>query len=897
MTPSLLQKYFHQPDTLPAEVAQLVAQCLEQEKVQAYAMGDLDQHKRFTERWLILGERHVAAVEPNGEWRNGSTARSITKLPLVDIEKWEWLEGLSSSRLNLIHRDGKLLASLQFTRRQSRAMSNLQFLAEQTRDRLRAAGESSESAAEIESAEEYREAMLKALLEAKSTLAVPKMGVMMRLLSYLRPHWRNVAIGLSLAALLTGLNLLPPYLTGALIDKIIRPAETGAIADPWFWLWVLIGALAFVWAGGEFFSYLRLRIMALTGEKIAAQLRGQIYAHMQKLSLAFFSTRSTGSLITRVSSDTERLWDFITFGIIEIIVAVLQIIGVAIALMLMDWSLALLVLIPLPLMTWLFYRHSQRIQILFLRIWRKWSAMTGVLSDVIPGIRVVKAFAQEGHEIHRFEERNRALERESDNLHETWTRFWPKMVMLMHVCSLIVWSVGAPHEQKLAAVNERMISLGLKNTRLLNKLMSWTTKKNTPESLRYGIGVSTPADMVLLLEKMYRSELVDSSASREMIEVMSHQQWNSMIPRLLSWETEPELKVAHKTGSVTGVRVDVGLVFSPRTDFAIAVFCDKVRDLRDSEDNLAELAVAQAARLCWNYLTGDSTLTRPFFTAVDWQHFPAGEWARLYLHNAPFPHASRDSGYTYVGSSSDASTRKFFPRHPHYDDSTAIVIIPKGYHVVNGGNDLIIHFHGWWNDVDSVMEKFGLVQQLVESRKNAILVLVQGPYRAPDSHGGKMEAVGGFRRLVEEILTVLKAEKKIDSENIGRIIISAHSGGYRPAVYAVANGGLAGHIREVFLFDAFYSEYEKFLPWLKQNNANRLRSIYTEHLAAEHRDFIKLLKKEKLNYEDRLSAEAQIVLLPTAICHNCVMEGNFQKWLEVSGLAPIEVDKVGSESR
>jgi len=97
---------------------------------------------------------------------------------------------------------------------------------------------------------------------------------------------------------------------------------------------------------------------------------------MQKLSLSFFSTRSTGSLITRVSSDTDRLWDFITFGIIEIIVAVLQIIGVAIALLVMDWSLAVLVLIPLPLMTWLFYRHSQKIQILFLRIWRKWSAMT-----------------------------------------------------------------------------------------------------------------------------------------------------------------------------------------------------------------------------------------------------------------------------------------------------------------------------------------------------------------------------------------------------------------------------------------------------------------------------------------------------------------------------------------
>ncbi|MDZ7292995.1 MAG: class A beta-lactamase-related serine hydrolase [candidate division KSB1 bacterium] len=451
--------------------------------------------------------------------------------------------------------------------------------------------------------------------------------------------------------------------------------------------------------------------------------------------------------------------------------------------------------------------------------------------------------------------------------------------------NLVLDALGGSHEQKLAAVNERMIALGLKNTRLLNKLMSWPTKKNTPESLRYGVGVSTPADMILLLEKMYRGELVDSAASREMVEVMSRQQYNSMIPRFLPWETEPNLRVAHKTGSVTGVRVDVGLVLSPRTDFALAIFCDEARDQRDSEDNLAELAVAKAARLCWNYFTGDSALARPFFTSVDWQRFPAGEWARLYLRNSPFPHPSRDNGYTHSENAADSTTRRFFPRHPHYDDSTAIVIIPKGYHLVEGANDLIIHFHGWWNEVDSVMESFGLVQQLLASRRNAILVLAQGPYRAPDSHGGKMEDPGGLRRFVEEILQMLKAENKTASEKIGRVILSAHSGGYRPLAFAVAYGGLAEHIRELFLFDAFYAHYEKFIPWLKQNRWNRLRSIYTGHLAGEHRDFMAMLKKEKLKYSDQLAANARIVLLPTTVCHNCVMEENFKRWLEISCLA------------
>jgi ATP-binding cassette subfamily B protein len=260
----------------------------------------------------------------------------------------------------------------------------------------------------------------------------------------LKPHKKPAAIGLTLAMLLTSLQLLPPYLTKVLVDDILRPVESGRITDPSFWLWVVIGSLAVVWSVSEFISFLRLRIMALTGEKIATQLREDIYSHMQKLSLSFFGSRTTGSLITRVSSDTDRLWDFITFGIIEVVVSVFQIIGVAAALFLQDWSLAILVLVPLPIMTVMFYWHSQKIQVLFLRIWRKWAAMTGVLSDVIPGIRVVKAFAQEEHEVKRFRDKNDALEAEAEILHRQWTRFWPTVVMLMHVCSLIVWAVGAP---------------------------------------------------------------------------------------------------------------------------------------------------------------------------------------------------------------------------------------------------------------------------------------------------------------------------------------------------------------------------------------------------------------------------------------------------------------------
>ncbi|MGH7598786.1 MAG: ABC transporter ATP-binding protein [bacterium] len=450
MTKNLLQTYFKQEDELPLPLREAFAKALPDETVRVYALSDLDGQQRYSECWLILGERHLVILAPDGALKNGQTAWTAQTLSLLDIEKFELLEGLSSSRLHVISTKNELLASLQFTRRQAPAIGNLQFVAEQTRKRLLESSTPKELAGDFDPATEYQDAVLKAVKEAKATLAMPKIGVMLRLLAYLKPHKKPVAIGLALAVMLTGLQLLPPYLTRILVDKILKPVESGHGTGASSLLWIVIGSLAAVWSIGEFISFLRLRIMALTGEKVAKQLREDIYSHMQKLSLSFFGSRTTGSLITRVSSDTDRLWDFVTFGIIEMVVSVLQIIGVAVALFLQDWSLAIFVLVPLPIMTAMFYWHSQKIQVLFLRIWRKWSAMTGVLSDVIPGIRVVKAFAQEQHEVKRFREKNDALEAEAEILHRQWTRFWPTVVMLMHVCSLIVWAVGAPRVLRYA---------------------------------------------------------------------------------------------------------------------------------------------------------------------------------------------------------------------------------------------------------------------------------------------------------------------------------------------------------------------------------------------------------------------------------------------------------------
>ena len=477
-------------------------------------------------------------------------------------------------------------------------------------------------------------------------------------------------------------------------------------------------------------------------------------------------------------------------------------------------------------------------------------------------------------------------------------------VLLMIVVSdnsatnVVIDALGSTHAEKLAAVNGRMAALGLRNTRLLNRLMAWETKTDSSESIRYGVGVSTPADMVLLLEKLHSGELADSSSSQKMIEILGAQLYDSAIPRFLPVERE-NILVAHKTGGVTGVATDAGLVLSAKADLAIAAFTELGPDRRDSADNLMQVAIAKAARLAWNHFTGDTVMERPFLTSIDWNAFPGGEWTRIFLQNALYPHPSRSEGWRYQDN--------FYARDPHYIDSSAVIIIPEGFKPRNGAVDLIVHFHGWNNDNLGVLEKFRLPQQLAASRRNAVLVLAQGPWRAQDSGGGRMEDEGGCKRMVEEILAVLRSERRIGAEDgLGRVIVSAHSGGYRPAIYAVSRGGLQKEISEVFLFDAFYALTEELIPWLKADKKHLLRSVYTEHLAGEHAAFQKLLRTDRLRFVEEAPRDASGQMAgaagvrvagtkglsahfePTAECHSCVILNRFQRWLEASSLGEIE---------
>lgn len=204
---------------------------------------------------------------------------------------------------------------------------------------------------------------------------------------------------------------------------------------------------------------------------------------------------------------------------------------------------------------------------------------------------------------------------------------------------------------------------------------------------------------------------------------------------------------------------------------------------------------------------------------------PGSDFGRLIvtqLVSAPFPHPARARGHTWNG--------QFFPADKHYSDSTVALFIPKGFRA-GKTVDAVVHFHGWGNHVARVLVEHRLLEQFAASRRNAVLIVPQGPREASDSFGGKLEDEGGFRRFMEEALRVLQtgpASRAFRKAQWGRIVLSGHSGGYRAIAFILDRGGLTDQVREVWLFDGLYAQTDKFARWFR-NPATRFVNLYTEN--------------------------------------------------------------------
>jgi ATP-binding cassette subfamily B protein len=429
----IIERYADQPPQLPRELRHRIEADWDGAPVLLYALADLDHQLRLTETWVALGPTHFAVARRTpGGW----DVRSLWRARITAVRE---APGLSATTLTLLGTPGDPpVAVLRYSHRQRRAVENLRFVLEEE-----LAGRSVPTG---DADREYADSVARPIRETQALVAGQHVAVIRRLLGYLWPYRSALARGMGAAAVITLVSLVPPYLAGTLIDRVVRPAQAGALASgkAAVLAWIAVAAMALVYLIRQAAALVRLRLMAILGEHVARDLRAELYEHIQRLSLSFFSRKKTGSLITRVSADTDRLWDFLAFGVVDVSLSLVMLLGLGAVLLSLDWRLGLVMTAPVPAFCWLIYRHGEDINRLFLRAWRKWSRVTDVLSDTIPGIRVVKAFNQESREIRRFGERNEDVTAEFNRIHRLWTGFWPLLMLAVHATTVGVWAFAVP---------------------------------------------------------------------------------------------------------------------------------------------------------------------------------------------------------------------------------------------------------------------------------------------------------------------------------------------------------------------------------------------------------------------------------------------------------------------
>jgi ATP-binding cassette subfamily B protein len=257
-----------------------------------------------------------------------------------------------------------------------------------------------------------------------------------RALGYLKPYWL-LAVGIFVTLLLSSLlNLVIPALTGRIIDDGIEAGVASVI------VW---GALAMIGVAlfRALFTFLQGYWAAKASQNVAYDMRNGLYGKIQNLSFGYHDRAQTGQLLTRATSDVERVQMFVGRGFIMFITALIMIVGSLILLFSLDWQLSLIMLVLMPVTMGVFVLFASRARPLFTKVQQFISHLNTVLQENLAGVRVVKAFAREPYEHERFSAANRDLMNQMIDVGRLMAAAFPLIFLLANLGTLaVVWLGG-----------------------------------------------------------------------------------------------------------------------------------------------------------------------------------------------------------------------------------------------------------------------------------------------------------------------------------------------------------------------------------------------------------------------------------------------------------------------
>jgi ATP-binding cassette subfamily B protein len=224
-------------------------------------------------------------------------------------------------------------------------------------------------------------------------------GRLRHLISLLRPYRARVTLMFVSLVIATGAALAPPYLAGRAIDEGIRQEDMSALT---MIVIAFVAAAVLNWAA----TYLQTYLINWVGQRALQDLRVELFEHLQRLSIGFYSRNRAGVLISRLTNDIQALDQLVTEGISTLFSATLTLVGTAVILVVLDPSLALITFLTFPvlLVASVAFRLASAGAYRLTR--EKIAQVTAYLQETLSGVRVVRAFGQEPRHRTRFAELN-----------------------------------------------------------------------------------------------------------------------------------------------------------------------------------------------------------------------------------------------------------------------------------------------------------------------------------------------------------------------------------------------------------------------------------------------------------------------------------------------------------
>jgi ATP-binding cassette subfamily B protein len=259
--------------------------------------------------------------------------------------------------------------------------------------------------------------------------------LMRRLLGYLRPHWGKVTLAILMLMVGAALELVGPWLTKVALDRAIPSGDSD-----------LLALLAFAFLGSLLASFaLEFAQTLLTtwlGQSVMYDLRKEIFGHLQRLHVQFFDRNPVGRLITRVTNDVEVLNELFASGIVTVFGDVFTLLFIVVAMLLLDWRLALVTFLVLPFVAVVAFLFRARIRGAYREIRVRLARLNAYLQERLTGITVLHLFGQESAAVRRFRE----IDRDYLDAHlrsiTYYALFFPIIQVLTAVAVALILSYG-----------------------------------------------------------------------------------------------------------------------------------------------------------------------------------------------------------------------------------------------------------------------------------------------------------------------------------------------------------------------------------------------------------------------------------------------------------------------